>query len=408
MTTAIAAIGIAAAVPAAAAPYSLRQAHQDAQARHPLVAASMAERAAAGHSLEAAKWARWPSFSTDLANGSGESARVVRIDQPLWTGGRITGQIDNARAQESGAAHAETEARRQLAEQVAVAYLGWLGAERRLVLATDGSALFQRLLETVRRREAAGAAAQSDVSIALGRAAAAAAQREQLAAELERARAELQSLVVGTVGAAVDVDVADFRADGAEDVETRALADAPTLAKRRADVEAAYAAREVASALAWPTLGLRVEHVNNRGGPGQPTSDTRVQLTLQYVPGAGLAAGSAADAARSKVVAAQEQLRATEVDLRLRARALWLEHASVQRQLVELKPQTDALAATADSYLRQFEAGRRGWIEVLNVYREALDARIALSRLQTQRAQSALRLMANTGELLSWIETTSP
>lgn len=402
-------LGVGAVTPACAGPYTLRQAYEEAQARHPSVAVSIAERAAAGHALESAKWARYPSLTTEVARGnsSGGDVGVVRIDQPLWTGGRISGQIEGAQAQQAAAVEGESEARRAMAEQVAVTYLGWLGAEARLAIAVDGRAVFERLLATVRRREAAGAAAQSDVSIALGRYAAAAAQREQLAAELERTRAELQALVVGNLGTPVDVSVAAPVAAQADVMETLYLAVSPTMARRRAEQEAAQAAWRVASAATWPTVGVRLQQQRGFGG-AVVDSSASLQLTLQYAPGAGLGAVSAADAALSRVHAAAEQVRVAEIDTRLRARAHWLEHESARRQIVELRPQIDALQSTADSYLRQFDAGRRGWIDVLNVYREALDARIALSRLETLRAQSALRMMANTGELLPWIHNSSP
>jgi adhesin transport system outer membrane protein len=54
--------------------------------------------------------------------------------------------------------------------------------------------------------------------------------------------------------------------------------------------------------------------------------------------------------------------------------------------------------------MRQFEAGRKSWLEVLNTHREAVDAKLALSRARTTRDQSALRLMVNTGTFWPWLE----
>src|SRR5207245_2595134 len=82
---------------------------------------------------------------------------------------------------------------------------------------------------------------------------------------------------------------------------------------------------------------------------------------------------------------------------RLRARANRAEYMSSGRQVAELEPQVAALDASMASFMRQFEAGRKSWLELLNTQREVVDARIALSRARTSRDQSALRLMVNTG-----------
>lgn len=49
--------------------------------------------------LDSAEWGRFPSFSTDINTlETGGSNTTIRIEQPLWTGGRITGQIGLAEA----------------------------------------------------------------------------------------------------------------------------------------------------------------------------------------------------------------------------------------------------------------------------------------------------------------------
>ena len=389
------------------ATYSLRAAINDALTRNPALAISQAERAAAGHLREGAEWGRYPTVSAEVAPGTQGGTQTFRVEQPLWSGGRISGQIDASRAQESAAALAEIETRRQLTEQTSVAYLGWLGAHSRLQLAVDGGAVFERLLAHVRRREAAGAAAASDVSVAVARLAVAAAQREQLAAELDRAAAELQALVVGELGAPVLLKDPVFAGTDREATEVAYLAQSNTVARRQAELQAAQAATVVSKGQALPTLALRVERVQYTGNslPGQ-SSQTRALLALSFAPGAGLSSLSAANAAASRERAVADQVRAEQISVQLRARSQWSEHQGAQRQLAELRPQIDALQLTADSYMRQFEAGRRTWIEVLNIHREALDARISTSRTQTQLAQSALRLLANTQGLAPWIDTT--
>ena len=63
--------------------------------RHPVLAQTEAERQGAQFQREAAEWQRYPSVSAEFTPGTtGSGGRVRRVDQPLWSGGRISGQID--------------------------------------------------------------------------------------------------------------------------------------------------------------------------------------------------------------------------------------------------------------------------------------------------------------------------
>src|SRR5262249_43305339 len=127
-------------------------------------------------------------------------------------------------------------------------------------------------------------------------------------------------------------------------------------------------------------------------------------IVVQFSPDAGLASYSGAQAAQSRIDTALAQLAADENDTRLRARANFADYAASRRQVAELEPQAEALDASMASFMRQFEAGRKFWLDILTTQREVVDSRLALSRARTTRAQSALRLMINTGTFWPWLE----
>ncbi|HYY62153.1 MAG TPA: TolC family protein, partial [Burkholderiales bacterium] len=155
----------------------------------------------------------------------------------------------------------------------------------------------------------------------------------------------------------------------------------------------------------FPKLALRFEHLTYQNAGGlAPSSDSRALIVLQFSPDAGLASYSGAQAAASRIDSARAQLAADENDARTRARADWAAHLSSRRQVAELEPQAEALDASMASFRRQFEAGRKSWLELLNTQREVVDSRIALSRARTSRDQSGLRLMVNTGTFWPWLE----
>jgi adhesin transport system outer membrane protein len=395
--------------PDAGGTLTLRQAVAEAVLRNPNRVRAGHEVTAAGFQRDAAEWGRFPTVSVDA--GAGQSSRsvapstTVRVDQPLWAGGRIEGQIDAARAQVSAAERAEAESRRKLAEETAAAYIGWLDAAERVEIAREGVGALGRLLDYVRHRESEGLASLADVSIASARHGSARALAEELRGALDQARAQLESLIVVRIARGVPVSVPSYPDYSAADTESAYVVNSQLVAQRRAEVESARGEVAVRKGRMLPTLALRLEHLMYRtDNPAIPSSDSRALLVLQYSPDAGLASYSGYQAAETRIDSALAQVAADENDARLRARANWAEHMAARRQVAELEPQVAALDATTASFMRQFEAGRKSWLEVLNTQREVLDSRLALSRARTARDQSGVRLMVNTGTFWTWLE----
>ncbi len=388
---------------------SLRQAVAEALLRNPNRARAAREVDAAGFERDAAEWARFPTVSVDAgATNSSRSVAptsTVRVEQPLWAGGRIDGQIDSARAQVSAAELAELDTRRRLAEETAVAYVGWVDAAARIEIARESAARLSDLVTYVRRREAEGLASLADVSIGKARHSSALAQIEELTGALDQTRAQLEALMVTRIERGILVSLPAVPERSVADIEAAYLANSQLVAQRSAEVESARGQAAVRSSALYPKVALRFEHLTyaNNGGL-TPSNDSRVLLVLQFTPDAGLASYSGAQAAESRIDSARAQLAADENDARLRARANWAEHQSSRRQVDALEPQVGALDASMASFTRQFEAGRKSWLELLNTQREVVDARIALSRARTVRDQSALRLMVNTGGFWPWLE----
>ena len=54
-----------------------------------------------------------------------------------------------------------------------------------------------------------------------------------------------------------------------------------------------------------------------------------------------------------------------------------------------------------ESYLRQYQIGRKGWLDVLNAQRERSQAKAALSDVEYSLELSKLRFMLLTGDITS-------
>jgi len=399
----------------AAAPevLSLRHAVSEAVLRHPVRLRAGHEAAAAGFQRDAAEWGRFPTLTVDAAprvaggdTPSGTPTTTVRLEQPLWAGGRIDASIDAARSQLSAAESAETETRQRLAERASLAFVGWMHALERVEIARAGAAQLAELVRYVRRRESEGVASPADVAIATARHGNVLSLATALRGALERARAELEAVtLISSFRSGVPVSVPAYPERGDAQVEKEYLDNSPLIAQRRAEAEAARGQAAVRRGQMLPRVALRLEHLSGQSAALGAGNESRASVVLQFTPEAGLASYSGYQAAGSRVEAAAAQLDADDNELRLRARTHWADYAATRAQVGEIEPQVTALDAAARSFMRQFEAGRKSWLEVLNTHRELVDARISLSQARTARDQAALRLMVNAGAFWPWLET---
>jgi len=360
---------------------------------------------AAGFEHETALWARFPTVSIDASStGSrtaGSASTTVRADQPLWTGGRITGQIESTKALLTAAQLAESDTRRKLAEDTSVAYINWMYAQERIEIARGGVDQLAALLQYARRREAEGLASAADVAIGVARHGSVLAQIEDLKGAVDNARAQLEALVVSRVSQGTRVSVPPVSASAVEEAEKAYLDLSQLILQRRSEVESARAQADVRKSQMYPKVLLRAEYLTYQNSA--LSNDSRASVVVQFTPDAGLASYSSYQAAATRIDSALAQLAADENATRLRARTNSSDYSAARRQVEELTPQVQALESAASSFMRQFEAGRKTWLDVLNTHKETLEARLSLSRATNSRDVAALRLMVNNGSFARWL-----
>lgn len=384
---------------------SLAEAYRLALAQHPSVRARAGGVRVAEQELEAAQWLRYPRASVDagaaLAQGGGEGGgqrqgATLRVQQPLWDAGLTDARIGSAGLRRELARAQQAEAERELMLRVAQAYVEQRRLRRRVDVAQANLAEYQRLVDLMQRR--ADQKVSSLADLALARARWQQAQSEALGIGLARQRSltALEALL-GQPLAETALETAPSGAvpalPEALDAAQRA---APLLQRLRREAEIARAEARGSEAATRPQVVLRYEH---RLGSAVADVRGRLSLALEYQPGAGLSAWASARAAAQRIAVADESVETARVELAQQLAEVHAELQAAAAQQAAAAEVAQSARAMVDSFLRQFTAGRKSWLEVLNAQREAATAAAALIDTEAAQTLAAQRMALLTAQI---------
>jgi adhesin transport system outer membrane protein len=161
---------------------------------------------------------------------------------------------------------------------------------------------------------------------------------------------------------------------------------APALGRLRSQMAAAEAELRGARGALAPQVLLQLSQSELTGA--------RAALVLRAQSGAGLSRLAAIDRAAARLEQASAALDAAEREARAR---LASEYVALRANRTQAEAGSEASLAAAEllaSYQRQFVAGRRSWLDVMNAAREVVSARITESDARVDAAANAVRILA--------------
>ncbi|WP_079204024.1 TolC family protein [Pseudomonas sp. CC6-YY-74] len=369
---------------------------------NPAVSGKQAEVSAKNFTSDSARAQRYPTLSAQLSAEDGASAppSSVRIRQPLWAFGRIDSNIAYADADISVGEADLIRVKRQLIEQTAVAYAQVLGARQRQLIATGNVAGLDKLYQRIQRRQLGQAASAADVRLARARLIQANAQQARYAAELAVSETELLALTQIAVRVEPSLPSAmTSLPDGAE-LETLALAHSADLLLKAQQVSLAEAGVKRENTAAMPTLYLQADQYFNQQNNFNNNDDTQVGLVLDAtLEGLGFAVVGRSKAAQAHLQAAEDDQRSTRNEIIRAVKSLYsnrqLQHSLIRSQAESVTELTEILA----SYRRQYAAGLKSWLDVLNMQREWNEQLIQQAQAENEWLIYTLKLAALTGGL---------
>jgi len=367
---------------------------------HPAIksARSTVQEAQAG--LQGAKKQYWPTpsvtleqvnpSSADPAYGGRGNSHIYRLQQPLWTWGRISAGVDKAQLQGDTAEAHVLEVRQQVAFDTVQAWIEWTGAGEKAAVVERSLTKYIGLRDLVERRIESGASAPAERSTTLARLGQAQVQLTAFRTAQAMAQAKLQQLSGLAAQASPVLSSPDpsMVMPSLQDV----LDFSPVLKKSQLQIELAQADVRVRRAQGYPEAYARMEH--QRYPAGQNAH--RVFVGVQSNFGAGLSNLDEVAALEQRITSLREDATAKKMEVTQQYTSQNLSLQQSLQSMPALQANVDSNTESLASMERQFLTGRRSWIDVLNAVRELTQAELDLvdAKLMIWRAQWQLSLLA--------------
>lgn len=349
--------------------------------QHPTVLSAQAEKQASQSDLTAAQMQLLPTLglqSEFRQKSQGTNVGVLSLEQPLWTFGALTGRI----AQAEHLSQAATLNTLAVKESVASQYFDVVGAL--MTAHQTHSAKLQHLQShrryegMMQRRVDAQVAAGVEMDLLTTRMlsldmevqSAASAVEIQVNKLSHITGVKLNSADVALLSQPIGLNELKAWRDRHElGVWMARLEEMPQVQRTLAELDAAKSQVNVKQALRWPTLSARYEYqVQGDRDPGQ--SKDRYWIGLSYSPGAGLSSFANASAEEFRLASSVAKVDEIKRNVTEEIQTEWtrLNTAIGNADLIE-RAMTSS-RAVHESYERQFEAGRKSWLDLLNTLRE--------------------------------------
>ncbi len=381
---------------------------------HPSISGRQADQTAARETAESARWGYWPSpslLTERVGAGSNDpnypgdkSITVLGLRQTLWAGGRLDATAARARALTEVSDYALGEQREAIAVRTAIAFGDWWRYQHQ-IMATDKSiAAHRALLEQVDRRIANGAAPDVDRKLTLSRERQLVNDRARLVSLRDGALRSLQQLVNLPLSEA-ELDRAPVNAlclASPEELAYQLIERNPRLARLRANLTALEAAVDIRRASRWPEIYARLERQWGNYAQADAPPSNRAFIGVTYQPGAGLSLESDIRSLVAQRVASGHDMASARLDLLEEFNNDWLSYNSIRERHAAILDALEDTHAIAGSYERQYQAGRKSWLDVMNLVREQLQLELQQVDLEANLISLSRKLAVVAAGLSNW------
>jgi adhesin transport system outer membrane protein len=369
---------------------------------HPRIQGKKKELNVANEKLNTSKWLRFPAVSvissagqSSLASRDREPVTTIRLEQPLWAGGRISSSIEANQARLKSSIYGISEIEEDVLGKTSAAYCSLLKMQEKIEASKENVEEHKRLLSLIQRKARNEVSPMVEIVLAKTRLEQAQYEQIQLTTQATNLKAELESLIGQPFQSIKNPKVALSIPSDLEQAISLTISNSPTIKRLESDVEASSADIDVSKASIWPQISARNDNII-----GGITEGNISYLALTYAPGNGLSALSNTSEARAKKEVAETLIRSTALELSNKIRADWNQYFAEMKQAEVLSNLVETSQGVYESYLRQYAVGKKTWVEVLNAKKESTQAKYIYSESQWNSFMAGVRLQISTGMII--------
>lgn len=366
---------------------------------HPSISQKKKEQIGAEQKLSTAKWARFPSVQVltnasqrNVTNNDSSVVTTLRADQPIWAGGRISGAIDAAGARVSASEFAVNEMQQEMASKAGSAFTNYLKLKQKIEASKENILEHQRLLEMIERKARNEVSPMSEIILAKTRLNQAKSENIAFQTQLANSKADLQNYLGATFD---DLQVPKINfsiPSNINDALRLALDYSPTIKRLNYEKEAAGYDIQVSKASLFPQISVRSDEFFGGVIDGNTT-----YMALTYTPGNGLSALSNAREAEARQDGLDNSMSAEKLNLTNKINTFWNMYKAESSQVEVLSNLTETSKGVFLSFVRQYDLGKKTWVEVLNAKKEATLSKYQLAESQWNAFLAGLNLEVYTG-----------
>lgn len=370
---------------------------------HPSISMSQKMIEGAEYSEDSAFWGYFPSPSVDVSfKSADEKQTTMRLDQPLWTGGKLDAAYDKAKAEKNEAKNGYDENQYKLIDTYLSSLKEYLLSQEKIKVLNQNKLQFMELREMLERMMKAGVLSQTDKDLLNSRIATLYADLVVTKAKFRIAKVQFEILT----GRVLECDIKfDYKkvlneTTPIENYIGELLETHPSLKIMDAKIRSAISDVGASKSTLWPSLVLRAEH---RSGTIyneiEPESEDLVYMSLNIATGGGLSALSNINKAKINVSKVKYEKLNKEKELIDQLMKDYTNYITVnaQKKIVygNIKTQTKLY----ESNKRLFLSQQKKWLDVVNTLSELNKQKISYAKLTEESKILEYKIALKTGKI---------
>ena len=365
---------------------------------HPSILGKEAEVSARNHEIASIHGQKLPSVSIDASAQQAVQAYAnLQVKQPLFTFGKISAELQLAKAKSEVEQAELFHLKRKLLEQTSTAYLNILIAFNNKTVAEDYVFSLEKLRDKVKRREAGQLATKAEVVLIEARLVQAKAQLSRQNSELARLENELLMLTQQPIDCTIKINKNWFAYSDLNKLKTEILTQSSEVIVKSKMLELAQAERLMQAKADRPTVYLKAN--KSLSGAGRSKAPTVGIFLETDFNGFGKIKKGRVDAYQARVDASFQDINSTKIKIVGRVTELISSRDQSKQLSLELQKSVDAIATLLASYERQYQVGNKSWLDLVNMHREYYEQKLQLNLANKDWMNSALILSALSGDL---------